>query len=209
MIVYLIQFPNCKGYIGRTKWTLALRKKQHESRLKTGRYNLALYNAFRKYGMKNTRWRVLDTANDIDQLISKEKHWIRALRTLAPHGYNMTDHSKGSIYAGERRTSLSMGRKRRFEETQKKAELAVDYIQRGGKVEDAKKIFGISVCIIYKQRDKMGIDYFDKISSRGLCKQKYQECKKLVLSGMKPAHAMRKVGLAERTYYEHRKREHY
>jgi hypothetical protein len=112
MIVYLLtNRANGKRYVGQTRRTLELRWWEHTkpSQHKDG---LALHNAIRKYGPAAFEKSVLSTATNLEALNSLERFWIRELKTLRPHGYNLTDGGDGSfLCSAETRARMSVAQK--------------------------------------------------------------------------------------------------
>lgn len=51
-------------------------------------YNSIIHCAFRKYGIDNFSFEILEECNE-DELDTKEQYWIKTLNTLAPNGYNI------------------------------------------------------------------------------------------------------------------------
>jgi len=91
---------NSKLYIGKTKKTLESRRTVHEKEANdiermNQRWCSALRNALRKHGFDSFDWIPLFWSDDNDELCRIEKLFIKALRTKAPHGYNLTDGGDG------------------------------------------------------------------------------------------------------------------
>lgn len=85
-IVYRVFcIPSGKSYVGQTIRTLAQRWASHKRAPLGG----ALRNAIEKYGSQSFTLSVIDTATNQEELDEKERHWIRTLNTLSPHGYNL------------------------------------------------------------------------------------------------------------------------
>ena len=96
-IIYKVTFPNEKVYIGQTKKTLEQRKNQHFRYLnkkKPSNRNYVLYRAFEKYGFNNTKWEIIDNAENEKELNEKEKYWINYYKSYVKfaetNGYNLT-----------------------------------------------------------------------------------------------------------------------
>lgn len=91
-IIYKATFSNGKCYIGQTTRGLASRKRDHIN--SAGSENVAFHNAINKYGKENLIWEVIDTANSIEELNSKEIYWINYYNTYIhsenTNGYNMS-----------------------------------------------------------------------------------------------------------------------
>jgi hypothetical protein len=92
-IIYKASFPNGKVYVGQT----------------------AFHRAIKKYGVDSIAWKIIDTAQSIEELNEREIHWIKALNSFAPnkHGYNMTlggGGSTGCVPSEETRAKMSIAR---------------------------------------------------------------------------------------------------
>lgn len=86
---------NNKSYIGQTTGSIDLRFKRHIQRLNSGS-KYALYEAFRKYGLKNFKVTILEEVNDLKLLTDREIHYINKYNSLSPNGYNMCIGPGGS-----------------------------------------------------------------------------------------------------------------
>ena len=75
---------NNKVYIGQSK-QIEIRWQQH----KTSNKNYALYSAFKKYGIDNFKFEIIEECFE-NLLNEREKYWINFYHSLAPNGYNMT-----------------------------------------------------------------------------------------------------------------------
>ena len=87
-IVYLIRNAlNGKGYVGQTRRPLAVRIAQHanESRAKRS----AISCTIRRYGRDTFTVEVLAECEDQGALNAAEAHYVQALSTMAPGGYNL------------------------------------------------------------------------------------------------------------------------
>ena len=88
MIIYKItNNVNGKVYIGQTTKTLKERKRQHLQCVKEG-VNRHLYNAMRKYGIKNFKFEKLCTAKTMSELNYLEAKYITEYDSVRT-GYNM------------------------------------------------------------------------------------------------------------------------
>jgi len=91
MIVYKVtNIINNKMYVGMTTVNLKRRKSQH---LYTCRSSGTAYlsKAIRDFGKDSFKFEEIDTAKTLDELIEKERVWIKKLNTLHPNGYNFLD----------------------------------------------------------------------------------------------------------------------
>lgn len=105
---------NGKVYVGATTNTLEARFRQH---LKSSRRSSASYfqKAIRLYGIQSFDIRVIDVAGNTVALSQKENYWIKRLRTLAPHGYNLASGGdelwKHSPESNEKNRLAHLGKK--------------------------------------------------------------------------------------------------
>jgi group I intron endonuclease len=97
MKIYLIENQiNHKQYVGKTKLPIQRRFREHITNSKKSKYqNILLYKAFQKYGIENFTICEIDLAKTAEELIKKEKFWIKKLRTFGK-GYNQTAGGDGS-----------------------------------------------------------------------------------------------------------------
>ncbi len=114
-VVYLLQFPNGKGYIGWTKGTVAQRYKAHIQNAKNGS-TYAVHRAIRKYGLKNVVVEVL--VSDVSETAARmlEIDYIACLGMRVPNGYNLTEGGEGVLgcaFSPEARQKLSVARRNR------------------------------------------------------------------------------------------------
>jgi group I intron endonuclease len=107
MIIYrIINTLNNKCYIGKTTYSLSVRKSNHISDAKKGS-NQYIHKAIRKYGEEHFTFEVLDDSCETEtELNEHEMFWIKFLHTKAPDGYNLTEGGEGArglIHSEERR----------------------------------------------------------------------------------------------------------
>ena len=98
MIIYKIEFPHGKNYIGLTTTSLEQRLKEHKRCAKNGDTK-CLYNALRKYNMIDTFELIqIDTADTIEELCEKEIKYILEYNSYFKNenGYNMTYGGEGT-----------------------------------------------------------------------------------------------------------------
>ena len=111
MIIYkCTNIKNGKVYIGATIRTLNERKNQHircalSNKDDNKRY---FYNAIRKHGVDNFIWEIIDSSDSYEQLMEKEKYWIKYYNTY-PNQYNMT--AGGQFNAGDSHPSHKLTEK--------------------------------------------------------------------------------------------------
>jgi group I intron endonuclease len=89
---------NGKGYVGKTTKSLKARRLAHENSAKniaTCRICPYFHAALLKYGIQNFEWSVLFESDWEEELNVAEVHFIAALGTKAPFGYNLTDGGEG------------------------------------------------------------------------------------------------------------------
>jgi group I intron endonuclease len=93
-LIYKINFPSNKCYIGVTTRKLIDRIYDHRECIMSG--NQVLYKAFRKYGFENTVWEILDVVEDKDELFNLELFYVNKFKSNKwKYGYNMTDGGEG------------------------------------------------------------------------------------------------------------------
>lgn len=92
--LYMLIFPNGKQYIGITTQTADARFRRHVKRSRSGG-TVAVNNAIRKFSPTSITVRTLVVASDWPYLCALEQRAIRAYKTRAPHGYNLTDGGEG------------------------------------------------------------------------------------------------------------------
>lgn len=86
---------NNKQYIGSTINDPTVRYKQHiynaQNKNNIIRYNYPLYQAFRKYGLDNFTFEILEELNcSYKELLEIEHNYIIKYNCLSPNGYNQT-----------------------------------------------------------------------------------------------------------------------
>lgn len=109
MIIYKItNTVNGKIYIGQTVQTLLDRWSDH-CRPCRGRHvnRSAIASAIRKYGKENFSIEEVDRAQTLDELNIKEQTYIKALKCLAPDGYNLELGGKSKTCHSETRLKIS------------------------------------------------------------------------------------------------------
>ena len=119
--IYLLTFPNGKGYVGQTRQTTGKRLAQHRRDLK--KRISALYNAWRHYGEPHCL--VLGEIPDA-QLDTQEIAAIALLGTQRPNGYNIAAGGSSAEMADETRRKIgdaNRGRREKPEVTARRAAL--------------------------------------------------------------------------------------
>lgn len=95
MLIYrAINKINGKSYIGKTEKSLEKRQEWHLASVKQ-ESKFAFHRALAKYGIDSFEWQVLDTATDLQDLNTKEQHYIALHESFGPNGYNMTAGGEG------------------------------------------------------------------------------------------------------------------
>lgn len=86
---------NNKCYIGKSQ-NIQERWKYHKVRICDKRYfEKPLYRAFRKYGLENFSFEVIEEIQDDTLLNEREKHWIKFYHSYGSTGYNATEGGDG------------------------------------------------------------------------------------------------------------------
>ena len=93
-VMYKLDFPNGKSYIGVTKRTVNQRFAKHCNDAK--RENFAISRAINKHGKDNIKVNTL-VLGSMDYLFELEKSAIKSFNTRSPNGYNLTDGGEGSV----------------------------------------------------------------------------------------------------------------
>lgn len=101
-VIYLLEFPNGKVYIGQTTQTLKKRTKSH---LKPTEGCVSLNRAIQKY--KEFKVSVLEENLTIGQLNSFEAYYIKLFNSNAEDGYNLMSGGRNSKPSDETRKKLS------------------------------------------------------------------------------------------------------
>jgi group I intron endonuclease len=119
MIVYLItNTANGKRYVGITTHSISKRWPEHCFLART-HAKQALYRAIRKHGISCFSIREIDTADTLDELKKKERHYIEYFGTYTKtgHGYNMTlggDGVFGFEFSNETKIAMAQAGAARF-----------------------------------------------------------------------------------------------
>jgi group I intron endonuclease len=99
---------NGKQYVGITK---RLNRRWTEHKMMNGDC-IALYSAFKKYGVDNFVFTHIADAFDKDAACTIERLLIEEKNTIAPHGYNMTTGGDGGfVMSEESRAKMSAAKK--------------------------------------------------------------------------------------------------
>lgn len=110
-MIYHLQSPSGKSYVGKTTQELETRWRRHISRAKNGSVS-AIHNAIRKYGPSQFSLQVLSTAKNEQELNNLERVWIILLRSnICGIGYNMTSGGEHAIFSDEVRAKMSAAQK--------------------------------------------------------------------------------------------------
>lgn len=93
-VIYKINFPSGKCYIGVTTRKLIDRIYDHKENIKEG--NQVIYKAFRKYGFEKTFWEILEYDKSKEELFDLELFYIEKFKSNKwKYGYNMTEGGEG------------------------------------------------------------------------------------------------------------------
>ncbi len=109
-LVYLLTFPNGKGYVGQTI-DLPRRMRQHHYDAGTGKKSWPLYHAWRLHGKPEVRVLLLCESSESDRY---ERVLIEMCGTRSPGGYNLTvggEGCPGRTVTEEQRQRMSKARK--------------------------------------------------------------------------------------------------
>ena len=99
---------NGKQYVGKTKRSLEKRIVEHKRNDSKG--GSAIEVAIQKYGWENFTVEILETC-PVEKMDERERHFIKALGTKSPDGYNLTDGGEGlSNPSPETRAKMSAHR---------------------------------------------------------------------------------------------------
>lgn len=88
---------NQKCYIGKSS-DIEQRWKYHKLRMNDSKeYDKSLYRAFRKYGLENFSFEVLEELNNnyLEKADEREKYWIHYYNSFGNQGYNETEGGDG------------------------------------------------------------------------------------------------------------------
>lgn len=94
-IIYCIQSPSGKKYIGQTRRRLEKRVEEHTKQYQ--KHESLIHKAICKYGIDACSIEVLKRCS-IGDLDHWEQHFIKEMKTICPHGYNI--RSGGSKHSG-------------------------------------------------------------------------------------------------------------
>ena len=142
--IYKIIFPNNKYYIGQTN-NLNRRIKQHEYESIYKRKNLKIYNAIRKYELKNCKIEIVETCNEFDAN-TLEKFYIKKFNSIE-NGYNVEIGGNRNFCSGETKLKISnalKGRKKPIRTIKHKKNLSKSLLgkvspNKGKKLSDLTK----------------------------------------------------------------------
>lgn len=122
MIIYKLTSPSGKYYIGKTKYNLETRFKQHIQhwKYKNRKYVSKLYNAFDKYSPELWTQEILEQVENKEIANQKEIYYIAKYDTIN-NGYNLVKGGDGRLVdylTEDHKNSLSEARKKWFESEQ-------------------------------------------------------------------------------------------
>jgi group I intron endonuclease len=119
MKVYCIENKlDNKKYVGITRGEIVGRFKSHKRIAKNpnDKNHCHIHNAMFKYGLENFIVYEIDSAETKEELLEKEKHWIKKLDTKN-NGYNETDGGEGCFGWKATEEQKEANRKRNIERT--------------------------------------------------------------------------------------------
>lgn len=113
---------NGKLYVGQTTSRLSERWSQHKCDAIRRNRNTYICNAIRKYGAENFEITALATCDSLEEMNNREIYYIKLLRTVEPHGYNLSPGGLSWERTQETRNKLASYRRGRklSEETKRK-----------------------------------------------------------------------------------------
>lgn len=99
---------NNKAYIGKSsnienRWKYHIQRKDYEKE-----YEKPLYRAFRKYGIENFNFEIIEILNDLDykeKSNDRECYWINFYNTYGSNGYNGTKGGDGGQTVADARVT--------------------------------------------------------------------------------------------------------
>lgn len=179
MVIYKItNIINGKIYIGQTvEYEERVRHhKQIAFRDNSKEKHKPLYKAIRKYGVKNFKFEIIDSANSIEELNEKEIYYIKLYDSCIDNnkGYNLDKGGKNGRKSDET--------KRKIGEAQL-GELNHAYGKRGGKCHNAKRVKNITTgkiydsmldCAVEEYGDKKYLKQISKVCSVNSNRQTYK-----------------------------------
>ena len=138
-----------KSYIGMSIRTLHIRKREHLNSALVKNSSNHFYCAIRKYGANAFEWSVIDSADSIEELRSKEIYWIDKYDSYK-NGYNETfggevfpqnliGERNKIIQSKEVRNKISIGIKRSYQEHPERYKLLCKRNQLMSNTEEAKQ----------------------------------------------------------------------
>lgn len=95
-IYKITNLKNNKCYIGQTKQSCEARWKEHKKKYKSSKnfeYNYPLYRAFRKYGIENFTFELIESCK-VRDLDEREQYWIEHYNSFG-QGYNQSKGGGG------------------------------------------------------------------------------------------------------------------
>lgn len=154
--IYIIKNKlNDKVYIGQSK-NIKRRWKEHRSTAfnpNSTAYNTHLHKSFRKNGLENFSFEVLEEVKDFDELNSKENYYINKYNSI-DNGYNNIYTSRNGLSADD------LNRKREEKYGVNKEELVANLYEHT--FEHVAEIYGVSSNAIRKWCKDYGIPHSAK-----------------------------------------------
>ncbi len=123
-LLYVLESPSGKKYVGITTMSFASRWRQHRSVAKTRKTRQAICAAIRKYGPGQIKETVLVRDVPYEELLKLEQNMITSLNTLAPNGYNLTTGGECTRHSEESRRKMSASQKGRKHSAETRAKIS-------------------------------------------------------------------------------------
>lgn len=106
-IYWIINKINGKKYIGQTIHSLEKRWQGHCWECNKKLHGMIISKAISKYGKDSFEIELLQECSSMDELNKMEQKWIKKVRTLAPHGYNLKEGGENGRLSDETKMKIS------------------------------------------------------------------------------------------------------
>ena len=217
-VIYKINFPNGKCYVGLTNRKLEDRVLDHKERVKHGKQLIC--KAFKKYGFENAIWEILEFNKSKEELYDLEILYISKFNSSnRDFGYNMTDGGEGRFNSKHTEESLAKisgsNNHGAILDEEKVEYIKIKLLEGVGATKLAKE-FGIYRCVIkniklgknWKQvrpdlNDKMKIRDSDKV------KKYVVEIKNMMVEGYSNHEISERFGIIRQNITAIRRLSHY
>lgn len=110
---------NNKSYIGSTN-NIKRRWRQHKEASiyeSNHAYNYPLMKAFRKDGIDNFTFEIIESCNNYQEMIEHEYNWIIKLNCIYPNGYNQTSHTDSPMFDPNISQKMSQTKREKYGKT--------------------------------------------------------------------------------------------